>query len=185
MPGNVFDPPDEELVARVIATNDQRAFETLVRRHQSQVRAFARTVCLDAATADDVAQDAFIRAYKSLAGYRVESRFATWLLAITYNEARQTLRRRARFKRLRSALLAQPKLQSLEAPQLGSPAVHRALATLAPDERSVIVLSHMHDMSHSQIAQVTGLALGTVKSHAARGKTKMRAAIDSQEAHNG
>ena len=78
-------PPDAELIARVVATDDVRAFEQLVRRHQSTVRRFLRGLNVDAAIVDDVAQDAFLRAYRNIGSFRREAQFSTWLMSISYN----------------------------------------------------------------------------------------------------
>ena len=76
---------DAALIARVIASDDRHAFSTLVRRHQAPVRAFlVRLCCGDAATADDLAQVTFLRAYRHIAGYRSQGEFVSWLFALAY-----------------------------------------------------------------------------------------------------
>ena len=79
-------PSDTELVARVLASDDRRAFAELVRRHQSAVRGLLRRLCAgDAAQADDLAQETFLRAYRSLKGWRGEGRLSPWLYRIAWN----------------------------------------------------------------------------------------------------
>lgn len=178
-------PPDAELVARVVATDDAHAFEQLVRRHQSTVRRLLRAMSTDESIVDDVAQDAFLRAYRSIGSFRREAQFSTWLMSIAYNELRSALRRQARFRRLRAALFRQP-VATHDAPAdyLSAP-LRDALRRLSQDERTVVVLNHGHDLSHGEIALITGLPLGTVKSHAARGKSKLRAVLTEGATCNG
>jgi RNA polymerase sigma-70 factor (ECF subfamily) len=76
---------DEALVARVLSTDDRRAFAELVRRHQSALRTLLRRLCSgDDARADDLAQEAFLAAYRRLATFRGEARFGTWLHRLAY-----------------------------------------------------------------------------------------------------
>src|SRR5689334_14344277 len=78
-------PDDTALVARVLASDDRHAFATLVRRHQSTVRGLLRRLtCGDAARADDLAQETFLRAYRGLASLRGSAKLSSWLLSIAY-----------------------------------------------------------------------------------------------------
>ena len=86
-------PPDSELIVRVVAFDDRTAFGELVTRHQSAVRNFIRHLTGgDAALADDLAQETFIQAYRSLPHFRGESAFPTWLLGIAHNRWRNARR---------------------------------------------------------------------------------------------
>ncbi len=98
---------DTELIARVVAGDDTRAFEQLVLRHQAVVRGFLRRLTADA---DDIAQETFIKAYRRLSHFRGDAKFSTWLIAIAYNELRQTQRRRSHQQKIVAAL-------RLEAPE--------------------------------------------------------------------
>ena len=85
---------DADLIARVLAAGDPNAFGELVRRYQSPVRAFLRRLTRgDAALADDLAQETFLRAWRKLETFRAEARFSTWLFGIAVNEFRARLRR--------------------------------------------------------------------------------------------
>ena len=89
-------PADAELIARTLADDDRAAFGALVLRHQSSVRNFLRHLARgDAALADDLAQETFVRAYRGLARFRGDANFSTWLLGIAHNHWRNA-RRRAR-----------------------------------------------------------------------------------------
>src|ERR1041385_3276755 len=86
---------DADLVARVLVDDDQHAFGELVRRHQSSVRGLLRQLTrTDIALADDLSQEAFLRAYKHIRSFRGASRFSTWLYRIAYNCFREDARRR-------------------------------------------------------------------------------------------
>ena len=86
--------PDQELIARVVAKKDQHAFSQLVLRYQSQLRLWARRLCDgDAHLADDLAQETFIQAHRSLVHFRGEAGFPTWLLGIAHNHWRNARRR--------------------------------------------------------------------------------------------
>src|SRR5512137_269420 len=79
-------PSDAELIARVIAGDDRHAFAQLVRRHQSAVRSVLRRLCAgDAALADDLSQETFVRAWRGLTSWRGGARFSTWLHRVAVN----------------------------------------------------------------------------------------------------
>jgi RNA polymerase sigma-70 factor (ECF subfamily) len=159
---------DTELIARVVAGDDTRAFEQLVLRHQAVVRGFLRRLTADA---DDIAQETFIKAYRRLAHFRGDARFSTWLIAIAYNELRQMQRRHSHQQkvvaalRLESHAAAESPVEMHDLPKL--------LAWLEEDERVAMVLSYAHGYSHSEIAVVTGLPIGTVKSKLNRARARI------------
>ena len=160
---------DTELIARVVAAADARAFEQLVLRHQSVVRGFLRHLT---AYADDVAQETFLKAYRRLAHFRGDSKFSTWLIAIAYNEMRQMQRRRMQQHRIVSALRLEEQDSDAEAPV----EVHdlpKLLAWLEEEERAAMLLSYAYGYSHSEISLVTGLPIGTVKSKLNRAKARI------------
>jgi RNA polymerase sigma-70 factor (ECF subfamily) len=175
-------PSDEQLVARVIATRDQSAFEQLVKRHQNRVRGFLRHLGADAAKADDLAQETFISAWNKIATLRSAGKFAGWLIAIAYNNHLQGYRRQAGEQRL---------LAGLDSPdEAGPPTVGEAavdlpkfLAILSQAERVALVLCYAHGMSHREIAEVIRLPLGTVKSHIARAKAKIAVRFKLDDAY--
>src|SRR5438874_1352668 len=106
---------DADLVARVLVDDDQHAFGELVRRHQSSVRGLLRQLTRgDLALADDLAQDAFVRAYKNIRSFRGEAKFSTWLYRIAYNCFREDARRRK--VRFTSRMTALPRAFSNSCP---------------------------------------------------------------------
>jgi RNA polymerase sigma-70 factor (ECF subfamily) len=178
-------PSDADLIARVVARADARAFEQLVLRYQSLVRGFLRRVTGDTAAADDAAQETFIKAYGRLAQFRGDAKFGTWLVAIAYNEFRQMRRQRQQQDRIASVVRNDTTAYDFDvhAETLDLP---KLLAWLEDDERAVLVLSYAYEYSHREISLVTGLPLGTVKSHLTRGKARILARLrNSESRHDG
>ena len=169
---------DEELVALVVAPKDRAAFGELVARHQGVVRGMLRRLTRDAALADDLAQDAFLRAFQKCASYRGEGGFKSWLCRIAYTEFLQARRKRQSVERTIEQLARAREREeaSLAGIDPGDALdLDRALAALSQDERACVVLCYACGMSHREASHATGLALGTVKSHVARGREKLKA----------
>jgi RNA polymerase sigma factor (sigma-70 family) len=173
---------DADLIARVLVHDDRHAFSELVRRHQSAVRSFLRRLTRDQyALADDLAQETFIEAYRSLAKFRGGSQLATWLLGIAYNRFRNELRRR----RETETFSEDAAMQSADADrETSAPAPNRAvelqhdltaaLARLSADEQAAIHLCFQEGLTHDEAATALGCPLGTVKTHVLRAKEKLR-----------
>jgi RNA polymerase sigma factor (sigma-70 family) len=165
---------DSALVARVLACDDRAAFGELVQRHQSAVRRFLRSLTRgDTGLADDLAQETFVQAYRSLSRFDRTSNFVTWLLGIAHNYWRNAQRRQ------RSISLEPAHLEAETTPSTSrSSDLHHdlaaALARLAPDEQTAVHLSYQQGLSHREIADVLGCPLGTVKTHLTRSKEKLR-----------
>ena len=168
-------PSDADLVARVLVTDDRAAFGDLVRRHQSAVRNFLRHLTQgDAALADDLAQETFIQAYRGLAGFRGGARFSTWLLGIAHNLQRNARRRQRDHAPLSDREAAS---QSVPATARHSDLRHdlaAAMDQLSPEERVALHLGFAQGLSHGEIAALLDWPLGTVKTHLARSKEKLR-----------
>jgi RNA polymerase sigma-70 factor, ECF subfamily len=157
---------DEALVRR-FQSGDEAVFDELVERHRSRIYGL---VCRLAGTgeADDLAQDVFVAAYKSLRSFRGEAAFGTWLYRIAIHTCSHHLRRRrpetlelderepdGRRERDPEARAMQRELQGM---------VRSAIHRLPYKLRAVIVLRDMHGMSYEEIAGVVGCPIGTVRS---------------------
>ena len=165
---------DADLVARVLVDDDQHAFGELVRRHQSSVRGLLRQLTrADVALADDLAQQAFLRAYKNIRSFRGEARFSTWLYRIAYNCFREDARRRKEL-----VGIDEEQLQTRHDPQVADPALRhdlmRALNLLPLNERSAVLLCCQNGLSHDEAARVLDIPLGTVKTNVLRGREKLK-----------
>jgi RNA polymerase sigma-70 factor (ECF subfamily) len=163
---------DEALVASVVAARDAAAFETLVRRYQSRVRNWLRQLTRDPARADDLAQETFIRAWERAHTFSGKGKFASWIMKIAYNTFLQQRRSQAFGTRLAAALEHDSEPASPARDEL--PDVPKMLAVLSDDEHVTMVLCYGHGLSHSEIADVVNMPLGTVKSHLQRAKAKIR-----------
>lgn len=164
---------DQALVARVRLGNDARAFEQLVRRHQGMVRAQLRRLLHgDHAAADDLAQEAFLLAWRKLDQFRGEARFATWLYRITYACFLQGCR-----KKSWELGEDQSETESLPEPTQANDLridLERAMQRLSVGEQAVLLHCVQLGLSHEEAAYVLAMPLGTVKTHATRGKAKLK-----------
>ncbi|WP_428409729.1 RNA polymerase sigma factor [Hyphococcus sp.] len=175
-----MEPTDIELVTLAKAAQDERAFAALVRRHQARLRAFLVRLCGDASLADDIAQDAFIKAHAGLSGFKGGGSFRSWLYAIAYREFLQDARKAKAAARLEGALKenAAPEAGAL---QTGlSLDLRRALSQLDEMERAAILLCDAAGFSHTEAASALSAPLGSVKTYVARAREKMRAMLSAE-----
>jgi RNA polymerase sigma factor (sigma-70 family) len=171
---------DNELV-RSAREGDRAAFDTLLGRHHAAAR---RTATLLGAgnDADDVVQEAFVKAYRRLGDFRGESTFRAWLLAIVGNETRNLHRSAKRRGDMTSRVAAvaarsdagpdQPVASTLLAAD--RELLVEAVRELTPTERDVIAYRYLLDMSEAETAEVLGWPKGTVKSRTSRALAKLR-----------
>jgi RNA polymerase sigma factor (sigma-70 family) len=158
---------DADLVARVLLDDDHHAFAELVR---GLLRNLTRG---DAAAADDLAQETFLRAYKNIRGFRGEAKFSTWLYRIAYNCFREEAR-----KRKELVGIDERQLESEPDPHTVDPALKQdlmqALQLLPLHERSAVVLCCQNGLSHDEASRVLDIPLGTVKTNVLRGREKLK-----------
>ena len=169
--------PDQELVARARG-GDQDAFRALLERHRDRVFALALRIVRSAPDAEEVAQDAFVRAWLALPRFRGEARFSTWLHRIT---ARRALDRAGTLKlrRGREAGLEAAGDPGAPADTGRDPRVRRLEAlieTLPPAQRAAVALYYLEDRSVGQVARALDLPENTVKTHLSRARAALRAA---------
>lgn len=152
------------------AAGDAAAFGFLVRQHQSALRGYLRRLTRgNHALADDLAQETFLEAHRKLAQFTGQGSFAGWLYAIAWSRFLMETRKR--------------KLEPLdEMDERVAPSVdptikldlEKALAMLRPPERSALTLCFALGMPHEEAAEVMKVPLGTLKSHVARGREKLK-----------
>lgn len=169
---------DDALLIVAARRGDRAAFGELVKRHQSRVRRQLRHALRgDAAVADELAQDTFVLAWRRLGEFRGESRFATWLHRIA--QRRFLMHARAAASRIESVATGDVELAPSE-PGRADPAgilridVERALAALPAAQRAAIFHCFHLDLSHEEAAAVLRVPVGTLKSHVARAKVRLR-----------
>ncbi|HET7656258.1 MAG TPA: sigma-70 family RNA polymerase sigma factor [Luteimonas sp.] len=170
-------------LARSAAAGDTSAFEALYRRHAGRVLGvILRLVGHDRARAEDLAQDAFVRAWQALPGYRFESAFSTWLHRLAVNTALMDMRAR------RSRIQADGDDEALERAGGADSAGHgtalsmdleRAVASLPPRARAVLVLYDVEGWKHEEIAEALGMAVGSSKAHLHRARGLLRERLEA------
>jgi RNA polymerase sigma-70 factor (ECF subfamily) len=163
-------------VERVLA-GEVQAFEGIVRRWQGPLVNMAWRYCRDRGRAEEMAQEAFLRAWRGLAGWRRESSFSTWLFALAANVFRSELQR---FPAVNVPLedvaeLAGPATQHDGlAEKQSHDAVRRAVLALPQRYREPVVLYYFHEMDVAAASRTMGLPEGTVKARLARGRELLR-----------
>jgi RNA polymerase sigma-70 factor (ECF subfamily) len=170
-------PDDKELIVRSLVDSDTAAFDELVRRYQSRVRGWLRHLTGDVAIADDIAQETFLRAWRKLGTYKASGSFNAWLLTIARNEFLQYRRKSGREEKRRQELIGDGIPGSGQAHSSLDEESHdidRFLDVLKRDERDTMILVYGFGLSHSEASEVSGLPLGSVKSHLRRGVSKIR-----------
>lgn len=168
-------PSDAALIVRVLQTDDRHAFAELVRRHQSAVRVLLRRLSGNAALADDLAQETFLSAYRSLNQFRGGASLSSWLYRIAYNAFVAHARKPVPLPDLPSASTA-----AME-DVLHRHDLSRALAELRPEERAALALTYGQDVTHEEAAEILKVPLGTLKTHVLRAKDKLRARLTPTE----
>ena len=163
-----------------LRAGDARAFEELVRTHQHRVFGVALRMLDNAAEAEEVAQEAFLRAHASLGAFRGEAKLSTWLYAIV---SRLCLNRLATPDRrvarpgdemlLRVADGSAGPAANAERGEMEA-ALHRAIADLPDERRMVVVLRDLEGLAYEEIARVLDIELGTVRSRLHRARMDLK-----------
>ena len=181
---------DESRLIREIRAGQTELFEHFVRRYQRKITRVAYRFLRDAGEADCAAQESFLRAYQNLDDFREGSTFETWLTRICINWCKDRLKRRRLVVFFHQAPARSEESDGEEPVELapaGDPSPERraagreirdrlrvALDALSPRQRAIFAMKHFEEMSIPDIADVTGLDAGTVKSHLFRAAQKVR-----------
>ena len=175
---------DEELLKRT-AAGDREAFDVIVTRHQAAVFRFARAATGGPAAAEDVLQETFLSAWRAAGAFQGRSAVRTWLLSITRNQA---WHQRERAGRLPVDDVPLPELGEAagwgsESPEDGVLRSERrdrlagALAALAPEEREVLVLRDLEELTGEETAAALGIGLAAMKSRLHRARLRLAAEL--------
>jgi RNA polymerase sigma-70 factor (ECF subfamily) len=153
--------PDPELI-RAAGGGDTAAFEELVRAYQSHVWRFLRHLLGDAALAEDVTQETFVRVYRKLQTFRYRSKFSTWVFSVARNAGIDALRSRQRREQLLT-VVAQRTRDSVVGTELGME-IEAALQSLSPKLREAFVMIEALGLTYREAGGALGVPEGTVKS---------------------
>lgn len=181
---------DEELVTRAKA-GDRNAYGDLVERYQKRVYSVAYGILRNRADAWDIAQEAFVKAYRNLGRFEGESTFFTWIYRITYNLSIDHIRASGRREAvsteetgvLEKALESEGKSTYSDNPSQASDRtelmriLHQAMNQLSEKHRAIIVLREVEGLSYEEIADVLGVAKGTVMSRLFHARKNLQALL--------
>ncbi len=179
-------PSDEALLERFLE-GDKDAFSTLVRRYETKIFNLCLRIVGERSEALDATQDAFVSAFRRARTFRGEAAFSTWLYRIGINACNDLLR-----KRKRSPVPEEPEtLARHEGRATGAPLeeqvtlgidLQAALRALPIDYREAVVMHDLGGIPYEEIARVTGVAVGTVKSRISRGRQRLAALLEPKSA---
>jgi len=170
---------DQADVERVLA-GDISAFEGIVRRWQGPLINLAYRFCRDRGRAEEMAQEAFLRAYRALAQWRKDAVFSTWLFALATNLYRSELRRIPALTVSLDDIAEPPDARASDGgleDQDRDLAVRRAVGALPAKYREALILFYFHDMDITTAARSLGLPEGTVKARLFRGREILRSKL--------
>lgn len=167
------------------------AFTTLVNRHKDHAYNLAIRICGNNEEAEEVAQDAFLKAYRSLDRFRMKSSFSTWLYRIVYNTAISHVRTRNiptmnldDFPAVLSDFATDSSSEETEMMEYRKSLVNFALKNLKEDDRALITLFYYEDLPVDEIAEITGIGRSNVKTKLFRARKKMSEIIEKAEKKN-
>ncbi|MBI5168625.1 MAG: RNA polymerase sigma factor [Candidatus Eisenbacteria bacterium] len=176
-------PPDERQVIARAQRGDTAAFRVLVESHRARAYALALRVLRSGADAEEVAQDAFVKAWAALPTFRGDASFSTWLHRIVWRRALDRLAEAKARRRREEAVAADAPLRAAPEHESGGaaePFAERLLEALSPQQRAAVVLFYFEDRSIAQAAMVMGLPENTFKTHLHRARAALREAWRQQ-----
>jgi RNA polymerase sigma-70 factor (ECF subfamily) len=180
-------PFEDSALLHEAAQGHTGAFAELFRRHYPAIYAFAYRISLCRSDAEDIAQETFVQAARSLAGFRGDASFKNWLYSIAANRSRDRHRQRARRDRLDEQLstLAATDSGTMDSESAASgahAAVREALAALSQDRRTAVALVYYEGLNHAEAARVLGCAESTISWRLFRAKHQLKKALRSRTA---
>lgn len=167
---------DRELVEAVVVNGDERAFRELYRRHTPRLYQLVLRLVESEQDAEDIVQEAWIRATEAAANFRWESGFGTWLTGIAINRFRELLRKRNRWPALGLDAIAEPECKPERVGERID--LERALSLLPVGYRTVLVLHDLEGYRHEEIAEQLGIAAGTSKSQLFHARRYVRTLLE-------
>ena len=174
---------DEPIVDSLRAGRSTEAFEALVAAYRRRVFGIAYAILRSRAAAEDVAQEVFVKLWRSLEGYDGRAQLSTWIYAITRNAAISALRRERPTSSLSEpAVLAAAEAQAGQTDRCGADdaTLWRAVAALPDAQRQVVTLYYQDERPVEEVASMLGLPVNTVKTHLHRARARLATALGAQ-----
>jgi RNA polymerase sigma-70 factor (ECF subfamily) len=175
---------DEELISEFQINNNTEAYEQLVKRYKDPLVNFVYRFVGDKDVSSDIVQDTMIRFYLNKDSYKSFAKFSTWIYTIATNLAKNELKRRKRKKLFsidtdedEQGVIIKDKAalpDVLADSEIKNKIIEKALSKVKEVYREVVVLRDIQDLSYEEIAEITGLSIGTVKSRINRGRTQLQ-----------
>ena len=177
---------DEELILEFQNNNTIRAFEILVERFKNPLTNFVFRFLGDYEACTDVVQETFIKVYRYKDSYNSVAKFSTWIYTIAGNLARTEYQKRKRRKFFSINAFGENKDEHFDIPDesyrpdvmtdsgIKDEIIQNALQKVSPVYREVVILRDIQDMSYEEIAEITGITVGTVKSRINRGRAQLQ-----------
>ncbi len=181
-PGEADRGMDEPIVDRLRAGRPSEAFEALVTAYRRRVFGVAYAIVGSRAAAEDVAQEVFVKLWKSLDRYDGRAKLSTWIYAITRNAAISALRRERPAGSLSdAATLAEAESQAAvtDDPRADDATLWRAVAGLPEAQRQAVILYYQDERPVEEVAAMLGMPANTVKTHLHRARTRLAATLDA------
>lgn len=176
---------EQHIIARAVTGSDSISFGRLVKIYQAPIRGFLRRLTRDNhSLADDLAQDTFLTAFRKISRFRNEGSFRGWLFQIAYRSFLMHKRKKVEDQQLPEIETANETGAFCDPVDRGRDQsmkmdIERAMTGLSEVERASLTLCFTYGMSHGEAAAVLGQPLGTLKSHVARGKAKLKVSLAS------
>lgn len=169
---------DDQFLIQRCLDGDADSYAALVDRYKSMAYTTAYRMVGDAASADDIAQESFIAAYKALAKFRRDSRFSTWLYSIVMNKSRDFLRAEREtvgldeISDVRQSPLPSPERTARHHQERD--ALQQALDQLPRDYREVLILKHIEELEYQEISRILAVGVPALKVRAHRGREMLK-----------
>jgi RNA polymerase sigma-70 factor (ECF subfamily) len=169
---------------------DVRAFELLLAGHLPRLRRFARAFASDEAEADDLAQEALVKVYRSLRLFRYQSAFTTWMYAVVRNVFLDQARSRRAKAGQREVELQEARAATLAAEETPADALEqkqererlwRALRLVPEEFRTAVVLFDLEGNSYDEVAAIEGVPVGTIRSRLSRGRAALKRILEESD----
>jgi RNA polymerase sigma-70 factor (ECF subfamily) len=177
---------DEELIVEFQQNNTMRAFEILVQRYKNPLTNFVFRFLGDYEACSDVVQDTMIKVFRYKDSYVSVAKFSTWIYTIASNLARTEYQRRKRRQIFSINSYGTDEQETFDIPDeryrpdvmtdsgIAEEAVQKALLKIQPVYREMVILRDIQELSYEEIAEITGIAVGTVKSRINRGRAQLQ-----------